>query len=117
MLNRFSFGGASLALKNGSSQSVGSADVLAVLVAFEEVNNCKLVVTIQSLNTLKLGILELEVRALSRSAVPAEPVLLGCQKFRYGYRNASTLESAILQALYSIDAQLADHEFATAIDK
>jgi len=106
-----------LALKQGSSTGVDVVDVKYVLSAFEAINRCKLSVLIRVSGTEARPVMDLEVWADPLESAAAEPAPLGSVKSVVGSTGARTMEAAILQALYSLDAQLAAGEFARAIDK
>jgi hypothetical protein len=61
-------------------------------------------------------VMDLEVWADPLESVAAEPARLGCVKSVVGSTGARTMEAAILQALYTLDAQLAAEEFARVKD-
>jgi len=106
-----------LALKEGSSSGVDVVDVKHVLSAFEAINKCKLSVLIRVSGTEARPVMDLEVWADPLESVAAAPARLGCVRSIVGSSGARTMEAAILQALYSLDAQLAAGEFARVIDK
>lgn len=103
-----------MALKQGSSSGVDCVDVTYVLSAFETLNQCKLSALIRLSGTEARPVLDLEVWADPLQSVAAEPAHLGCVKSIVGFTGARTLEAGILQALYTLDAQLAEGEFARA---
>jgi len=103
-----------LALKNGSSGGVDCVDVSYVLAAFQEMNKCTLHVIITLEGTAARPVMVLRVSAWSHPLVDVEPVLLASQKLPVGSTGPRTMEAAILQALYALDAQLAAGEFARA---
>jgi hypothetical protein len=106
-----------MGLKNGSSTGVDCVDVRYVLSAFETLNQCKLSVLIRLSGTEARPVMDLEVQADPLESAAAEPAPLGLVKSVVGSTGARTLEAAILQALYSLDAQLAAGEFARADNK
>jgi len=100
-----------LALKQGSSSGVDCVDVKYVLAAFQEINHCRLIVELTIQGTPARPDLILGVMAWGNEDVDAEPVLLASQRSPVGSVGPRTMESAILQALYALDAQLAEAEF------
>jgi len=106
-----------LALREGSSNGVDVVDVKYVLSAFEAINKCKLSVLIRVSGTAARPVMDLEVQADPLDSAAAVPAPLGLVKSIVGSTGARTMEAAILQALYALDAQLAEGEFARAIDK
>jgi len=92
-------------------------DVKYVLAAFEQINKCKLSVLIRLSGTESKPVMDLEMWADPLESVAAEPAHLACQRSIVGSTGARTMEAAILQGLYSLDAQLAESELAKTIDK
>lgn len=106
-----------MALNQGSSGGVDCVDVKYVLSAFQVLNRCGLVVTIRVFGTESRPVMELEVRADPLESAAAEPVPLGSVRCEIGSSGPRTMEAAILQGLYRLDAILAEGEFARAISK
>jgi len=106
-----------LALKQGSSSGVDCVDVKYVLAAFQEINRCRLIVELTIQGTPARPDLILGVMAWENADVDAEPVLLASQRLPVGSVGPRTMESAILQALYALDAQMAEAEFVRGIRK
>lgn len=106
-----------MALKQGSSSGVDVVDVSYVLAAFQEMNRCVLHVTVTLEGTPSSPKLALRVSAWSRPIVDVEPALLASQKSIVGSTGPRTLEAAILQSLYALDAILLDEEFARVNNK
>jgi len=115
--NCFSCGGVPLGSKQSSSSGVDVVDVLHVLAAFQTINNCQLTCLLRVNGTDTKPVLELEVIADPLDSVAAEPAPLGSWRSTLGSMTPRTLEAGILQALYGLDADLAEKEFARAIDK
>ena len=107
----FIAGGVPLALKHGSSNGVDVVDVKYVLAAFQEINKCQLVVSITAQGSAARPELALEISAYDDLTEPAVPVLLASQKSIVGSMGPRTMEAAIRQGLYALDAQLAEKEF------
>jgi len=107
-------GGVTLALKDGSSNGVGVVDVKYVLAAFQEINKCRLIVQITIEGSPSRPNLILQVEAWDNLDVPVEPVRLASQRCPVGSLGPRTMEAAILQALYALDAQMAEEEFVKA---
>ena len=106
-----------MALKQGSSTGVDAVDVKYVLAAFEELNSCRLVVQLSIEGTAARPDLIMEITAVDKGSASAAPAPLAYQKSIVGSMGPRTMEAAILQALYALDAQLAAAEFARGIDK
>lgn len=106
-----------MALKQGSSSGVDAVDVKYVLAAFQEMNRCVLTVLLRVSGTSTSPVLNLEMVAGPKESVAAEPVPLACHKSTIGLSGARTLEAAILQGLYGLDAEMAGEELAKTIAK
>ena len=106
-----------MALNHGSSGGVDCVDVKYVLEAFEHINKCRLSVqvTIQGQGP-HLGLV-VEMFAYSRPVDLSEVRCLASQRLIVGSVGPRTMEAAILQGLYSLDAQMAAEEFAKADKK
>lgn len=103
-----------MALKQGSSSGVDVVDVQYVLAAFEEINKCRLEITIWLEGTAARPAVWLEMRAweLGVDRMAVQPLAL--QKQKIGSSGPRSMEAAILQGMYALDAQLAVEEFAKA---
>jgi len=106
-----------LALKQGSSSGVDVVDVKYVLAAFQEINKCGLRVGMHLEGTSARPELILTLTAWSTLLDVPEARLLASQKLQVGSMGPRTMEAAILQALYGLDAQLAADEFARVNNK
>ena len=103
--------------KQSSSSGVDVVDVLHVLAAFQTINNCQLTCLLRVNGTDTKPVLELEVIADPLDSVAAEPAPLGSRRSTLGSMTPRTLEAGILQALYGLDADLAEKEFARGMHK
>jgi len=106
-----------LGSKVGLSSGVDVVDVKYVLSAFEAINRCKLSVLIRLSGTGARPVVEVEMWADPLESVAAEPARLGSVRLQAGSTGARTMEAAILQGLYTLDAQLAENELAKVISK
>lgn len=111
------YGGVPLALKNGSYAGVGSVDVLAVLLAFEEINSCRITVQLSTQSTPKLAVMQVTMSAHSKPENGVEPAVLASRQLTVGFSGRQTIDQCILQGLYGLDADLADKEFAKTHNK
>jgi hypothetical protein len=100
-----------LALKNGSSVTVGGRDVAILLAAFEEVNKCTLSLCLGTALRSGQSDLVMIASASTNPPVGVDPVLLACERFSLSQQGFVTIESAIMFALYQIDFALAGREF------
>lgn len=105
-----------MGLKEGSSSGVGFVDVKYVLAAFEEMNRVKLEISTWLDGTVDRPSIWVEVRAWEPGSNRMAVQPLASWKLRIGSSGPRTMEAAILQGLYAVDAQLAQAEFAR-VDK
>jgi len=110
-------GGVPLASSRFTSSSPDCVDVLAVMEAFEEINRIKLTVRLTVEVSARTVVLLAEATAHTRVDAGAEPVLLASRQLRTGYSQKQTMDSAILQLLYGLDAQLAASELDATVKK
>jgi len=101
-----------LALKNSSSGGVDCVDVKYVLAAFQDLNKCALRVSMHLEGTVARPELLMTVTAWDTLLDVPEARLLASQKLLVGFTGAKTMEAAILQALYGLDAQMGLEELA-----
>jgi hypothetical protein len=101
-----------LALKNGSSTGVDAVDVKYVLSAFQALNKVALRVSLHLEGTAAHPDLMLTITAWDTLLDVPEAKLLASQKLLVGFGGARTMEAAILQGLYGLDAQLGAEELA-----
>ena len=92
-------------------------DVKYVLAAFEEINKCQVDVRIYVEGTTARPDLILVMRALEDWSEEAEARPLALVKQTIGSFGPRTMEAAILQGMYALDAQMAEAEFAKTIVK
>jgi len=104
-------------LKEGLSSGVDFVDVKYVLAAFQEINKCRLIVQITVEGSASRPSLILQVEAWDNLDVTAEPVRLASQRCPVGSTAPRTMEAAILQALYALDGQMAEEEYARTHSK
>lgn len=101
-----------MALKRGYSPGVDLVDIAAVLAAFEAINSVRL--------SIRLGLVKEETRDTLYATLEAfegthesgEVITLASVRLRLGFPSPQTMEAAILQGLYRLDADLASGEFA-----
>ena len=102
--------------KHGLSSGVDVVDVQFVLAAFEEMNKCKLELSMWLEGTAARPVVWLEMRAWEPGADKLAVQPLACQKSPVGSSGPRSMEAAILQGMYALDAQMAEAEFAR-VDK
>jgi len=101
-----------LALRKDYSVTVGTRDVAHLLAAFEEMNSCTLALHITAGIRRNQPDLLMTVNAFTKRCADVDPVPLASESFSLSQHNFKALESAIMFALYQIDAKLANEEFA-----
>lgn len=106
-----------MALKHGSSSGVDVVDVKYVLGAFEQINKCKLEINIYLQGTPARPEVWLKMWAWEPLVDRMEAKPLAYQKTLIGSSGPRSMEAAILQAMYALDAQMAEQEFAKTIRK
>jgi len=106
-----------LALNHGSSGGVEAVDVKYVLAAFQDLNKVGLRVSMHLEGTPARPSLMLTITAWDTLLDIPEAKLLACQKLQVGSMGPKTVEAAILQGLYGLDAQLCGEELARVNNK
>lgn len=99
------------------SRDVDSVDVLAVMTAFEEINQCRIVVELFTQRTPRAGVLQVKLAAWDAIAPLSDQLLLGSHQLTYGYFNPMTLDQVILNGLYTLDAVIDANNPARARNK
>jgi len=95
-----------LASKQRYLANVGAVDVAHLMAAFEEVNECALTVTMSPVKRINTTDLLILVTAHTIPAAGADPAPLASLDFYRSAHNFLTLDSAIIYALYQMDARL-----------
>lgn len=86
-------------------------DWIQALNEFENVNRCRIIVTIRSCGLNGEAGIWYEAKAITKPTAGVVPVLLACVQLSCGSLNARTTEQAIFNLLYMIDGELAQKEF------
>lgn len=104
-----------MALKNGSSAGVGCADLVDIVEAFEQSNSVRIKLRAE-LTTVK-GHRDMvwTAEAYERSIESTALLPLAYANARCLEKRLLTMEAVVLQLLYALDFQLAQHEFAQSI--
>jgi len=97
-----------LASKQAYLATAGAVDVAHLIRAFEEVNDCRLTVSMCAVERVHTSDLSITVIAHTNEDVPVEPAPLASLQFYRSASNFLTLDSAIIYALYQMDARLED---------
>lgn len=106
-----------MALKQPLLNSVDVVDVVCVLDAFQSINNVHLTLELWLESTTKQLVMVLEMRAWEVGVDKLAVQPLASLKQMIGSSAPRSMEAAILQGLYGLDAQLAEGEFARVIPK
>lgn len=106
-----------MASKRGSSSGQDSVDVAYVLAAFQEINRCIIEIRMGVSQLGKSTALEVLLLAHAQKIEIGEVAPLASVRLSLGYHNPLRMEAAILQALYSLDADMGRREFARATEK
>jgi len=88
--------------------NAGAVDVAHLLAAFEEVNGCAITVAMTVMANKGKSDLMIKVTAFTKTGVYVEPVPWASVEFFRSKHGFLTLDSAIIYALYSMDARLED---------
>lgn len=106
-----------MALKQPLLGSVDVVDVMSVLDAFQSINTCHLTVEmwLESGQGVKVMVLEMRAWDVGADKQAVQPLASLLQ--RIGLSGPRSMEAAILQGLYGLDAQLAEKEFAKTITR
>ena len=104
-------GGVQLALRNGSSASLGLPELIELVKAFEAQNSVEIRLEGQLRDAVK-GI-DLVWTAYAWDGDPDAPgaKYLASASVRCLEKRLLSLEAVVLQLLYALDFQLAEHEF------
>lgn len=82
------------------------------MLAFQEINRCRIEIVIRCPKEATDCTLEVEVAAYGLMTECGVAPRLACQRFLTGLRDRRTIDAAILQGLYRVDGMLAREELA-----
>jgi len=88
-----------------------------VMAAFEAINQVRLEVRCGLVGGTNDAQLSFVFTAFTRETADAEPVLLASVTRRQSYSKVRTMDAAILQGLYALDAEMAREEFTRVLQK
>src|SRR5436853_1221222 len=94
-----------------SSNSPDLKDVITALHSFEQLNKCRIILTIRSCGQNREESIWWEAKAVGQRGSETVPKLLASAQLSCGEANVTTMGSAILKLLYMLDFQLAEAEF------
>jgi len=99
-----------LATSRFSSNSPDVIDVGAVMEAFQQINQCAIIIYGKVEELEGRGQLCWLVQALDTKDDVPDPRVLGSVKCHLGSGSHRTMEAAVMWALYQLDAQIARYE-------
>ena len=106
-----------MGLKNGSSAGVGMMDLVTTVEAFEHVNSVRIELRAYLTTWKEIRDLQWVAEAFERSVEGSGVKPLAYASVRCGEQRLVTMEAVLLQLLYALDYQLAQHEFTNAEPK
>lgn len=101
----------------GTQNGPDDVDVRYVLQAFEAMNKCRITISMRLDGRSDSIALIVEVHAWEGLDDVPEAQHLGSVKSTIGYKDRRSMEAAILQSLYQLDAHLAREELAKVNNK
>lgn len=110
-------GGLRLASNRDTSNGPDVRDVTAIMLAFEHINSCRLELRMGIAKDAKHLSMRFELTAWPLTPESGEVSPLASAKSLTGYKDRRTVEVVITQLMYSLDAQMAEEEFARAANK
>jgi hypothetical protein len=113
----FSVGGVPLASSRGTSNGPDVQDVTYALLAFESINQVEIVITIRRRDSGTESVLELRAEAYTKEKEGTEATLLASTRHLAGSNDRRTMDAAIMQLTYKLDALLATGEFGRVMNK
>ena len=104
-----------MALKNGSSVGLGCLEMVEVVEAFEQANSVRIELRAELTTFQGRRDMLWTASAFERSIESGGQLPLAYANARCGEKRLVTVEAVVLQLLYALDFQLAQHEFASTI--
>lgn len=102
--------------KRNSSSGYDWTDAAFLVAAFEGINNVKVLITIEGIGSKVGADLLLKATATERPRADTEAKLLACVNATCSAINRTTLEGALSQLMYQLDAALAKGEFVSTLE-
>jgi hypothetical protein len=106
-----------LASSRDTSNGPDVWDLVTTMMAFQHINHCRLEFRMRIPNDAKRLEALLELSAWEDNPESGEAKLLASARCLAGYSDRRTVEAAILQHMYALDAQMAEEEFRNAENK
>lgn len=97
-----------MALRHGSSQTLGLVDVAATLEAFEQINSCSIQLGLKMLPRKGETFLIMEAKAVEVSPLSLEVKVLAWVSLTFSASQYQSLDTAAFRLLYMLDGRLAD---------
>lgn len=95
--------------------NAGAVDVAHLISAFEDVNECSITLIMAAVERHNTTDLHITCHAFTKPDAAADPVLLASHQFYRSGQNFLTLDSAIIYALYQLDARMEDERHPNKI--
>lgn len=96
-----------MALRNGSSQTIGLVDVATNIVGFEVINGVRIVLTMTVGDLRGQATVMIGARAEERAPESPDPKVLGSVSVNTLATNLLTLDAALIHVLYMLDGEIA----------
>lgn len=106
-----------MASSRGTSNGPDAVDVASVLVAFEQMNRVRLVVTTRTCRDTEEPGFWLEGKALSEPDSRGVRTLLAFASVTCGNKGIRSLDTAFLRLLYALDFSIAERELRSVETK
>jgi hypothetical protein len=101
-----------LGLKNGSSGEIAVVDLAMNIVAFEAMNNCRIVLTLTVYDRGGRGDVRIQATAYDREQDPAVVPSLASVSVSCLSTRLLTLDAALIHTLYILDGEIAKQTLA-----
>ena len=106
-----------MGLKGGSSAGLGCLEIVEIVEAFEQANSVRIELRAELASFLGKRDMVWTASAFERSIDRGGQLPLAYANVRCGEKRLARVEAVVLQLLYALDFQIAQHEFASTIIK
>ena len=103
-----------MAQSRGSSNNPDLYDISAVMAAFEEVNQVRITLSIQTRQMGRVGDIQIGAMASDNRSDNPEANTLASVNATFLATGRKTLDAAVIHVLYLLDGKLASNEMASA---
>lgn len=101
-----------MALRNGSSGEIAMVDLAMNIVAFESMNNCRIVMNLTVVDRNGRGDVMIQATAYDRQLDPAVAPSLASVNVSCLSTRLLSLDAALIHVLYILDGELARRELS-----